>query len=82
MVTIGVDAHKRMHQALALDDAGTVLGTWHGPNTPACWHQLLTWAAALPGPRYWGIEGAWNYGRGLAPFLVGQGETIYELNPR
>jgi transposase len=82
MVTIGVDAHKRVHQALALDDAGTVLGSWRGANTPDSWQQLLSWATTLPGPRQWGVEGAWNYGRGLAQFLVAQGETVYEVNPR
>jgi transposase len=82
MVTIGVDAHKAVHQALALDDTGTVLGTWRGANTPEHWQQLLEWAATLPGPRQWGIEGAWNYGRGLAQFLVAQGERVFEVNPR
>lgn len=82
MVTIGVDAHKSVHQAVALDDTGAILGSWRGANTPARWQQLLDWAATLPGPRQWGIEGAWNYGRGLAQFLVAQGEPVFEVNPR
>ena len=32
--------------------------------------------------RQWGIEGAWGYGRGLAQHLVGEGETVYEINAR
>jgi transposase len=43
---------------------------------------LRTWTGTLPGPRQWGIEGAWQFGRGLAQFLVAQGETVYEVNPR
>lgn len=82
MVTIGVDAHKRVHQALALDTAGTILGTWRGANTVDGWQQLLTWVATLPCPRQWGIEGAWQYGRGLAQFLVGHGELVFEVNSR
>jgi transposase len=82
MITIGVDAHKSVHQALALAETGAVLGNWRGANTPADWQRLLVWAASLPGPRQWGIEGAWNYGRGLAQFLVAHGETVYEVNPR
>ena len=82
MVTSGVDAHKHIHQALALNDAGIVLASWRGANTPESWQSLRAWAATLPGPRQWGIEGAWNYGRGLAQFLVAQGETVYEVNPR
>ena len=86
MVTIGVDAHKAVHQALALDAVGTVRGSWRGANTPHQWQHLLAWAATFPGARRWGGhppgEGAWNYGRGLAPFLVTHGEHVYEVNPR
>jgi transposase len=82
MVTIGVDAHKHIHHALALDDTGTVLGTWRGANTIAGWQQLLTWAATFPRAHQWGIEGVWQYGRGLTQFLVTCSETVYEVNPR
>lgn len=82
MITIGIDAHKAVHQAVALDNAGTVLGSWRGANTPHQWQQLLDWANTFPGIRQWGIEGAWNYGRGLAQFLVAQGESVFEVNPR
>ena len=82
MVTIGVDAHKRVHQAVALDAAGRVLGSWRGATTPEQWLLLLRWATTWPGPRQWGVEGAWNYGRGLAQGLVAQGGTVYEITPR
>jgi transposase len=82
MVTIGVDAHKRVHHALALDDTGTILGSWRGANTPTQWQHRVDWAGTFPGPQHWGIEGAWHYGRGLAQFLVAQGEQVYEVNPR
>lgn len=82
LVTIGVDAPTRVHQALVLTDTGTVLDTWRGTHTPDSWQHLLTWASLVPGPRQWGVEGAWNYGRGLAQFLVAHGETVYEVNPR
>jgi transposase len=82
MITIGVDLHKAVHHALALDDAGTILSSWRGANAPERWQQLLEWAKTLPGPRHWGIEGAWNYGRGLAQFLVAQYERVFEVNPR
>jgi hypothetical protein len=35
MLTIGVDAHKRIHFALALAETGTVLDHWSGPNRRA-----------------------------------------------
>src|SRR5687768_9215567 len=82
MVTIGVDAHKQVHAAVALDEAGQGLGHWRGPNSRAGWQALHEWAVGLGGPRQWGIEGAWNYGRGLAQHLVDSGETVYEVNAR
>ena len=82
MIAIGVDAHKRVHAALALDDAGTVLGSWRGPNTAKGWDDLGRWADQWSQPRHWGIEGAWNYGRGLAQFLVAHNEVVYDINPR
>ncbi len=82
MIAIGVDAHKRVHAALALDEQGTVLGSWRGPNTVTGWVELRHWARQWSHPQHWGIEGAWNYGRGLAQFLVADGEIVYEINPR
>ena len=76
MITIGVDAHKRLHVAVALDEAGREVTTWRGPNSPT------GWARRLGDPRTWGIEGAGNYGRGLAQQLVAADETVYEVNPR
>ena len=63
MITIGVDAHKRIHVALALDEAGREIGEWRGPNSQAGWRDLSQWAFGLGGERHWGIEGAWGYGR-------------------
>ena len=82
MVTIGGDAHTRMHAPVAVDDASVILGTWRGSNTLAAWQALHVWAHPFPAPHQWGIEGAWNYGRGVAQYLGTQGETIYEINPR
>lgn len=82
MITIGVDAHKRVHVTVAFDTGGREVGAWSGPNTPGSWSRLRTWAASLGEPRMWGIEGAWIYGRGLAQHLVAAGETVYEVNPR
>ena len=82
MITIGVDAHKGVHVALALDEAGQELGQWQGLNSAAGWQAISEWAASLGSPRQWGIEGAWGYGRNLAQHLVAVGETVYEVNPR
>ena len=82
MITIGVDAHKQVHVAVALDEAGRTLQQWRGPNSPEGWQQLHQWAVAVGGPRQWGIEGAWSYGRGLAQHLLTTGELVYDINAR
>ncbi len=82
MITIGVDAHKSMNAALAVNDAGTEIGRWEGPNSQSGWNSLAHWASGLGNVRQWGIEGAWGYGRGLAQNLVADGETVFEINAR
>lgn len=82
MITIGVDAHKRVHVAYAIDEAGREIGQWRGANSASGWRQLFAWANEIRGERQWGIEGAWSYGRNLAQFLVGCGETVFDVNPR
>lgn len=82
MITFGVDAHKQLHMAVALDSQGRMLGNWRGPNSVDGWHELQHWAQSFAGEQQWGIEGAWNYGRGLAQHLVAAGAIVYDINPR
>jgi transposase len=85
MHTLGVDAHKGVHEAVALDAAGQAVGRRRVPNSAAGWRDLVAWAHGLGGadaPRRRGIEGAWGYGRGLAQHLVAAGETVYEVSPQ
>ncbi len=82
MISVGVDAHKRVHQGVALDEAGREVGEWRGANSPDGWQQFLQWVTGLQEARMVGIEGAWGYGRGLAQFLVLHGETVFEVNSR
>ena len=82
MITIGVDAHKQVHAAVAVDDAGRDIARWRGPNTRAAWDELHRWAVQLGDDRQWGIEGAGGYGRGLAQRLADLSEAVYEVNSR
>jgi transposase len=81
---IGVDAHRALLVAVAVDEAGKELGTWSGRNREQSWTELVIWAEDLAGEaaRVWGIEGSGNQGRGLAQLLVGQDEVVFEINPR
>ena len=82
MITIGVDAHKRVHVAVALDEAGRKLCGHTIANNPESWRELYEWACEVGAPRQWGVEGSGSYGRGLAQHLVCCGETLFEVNPR
>lgn len=82
MISVGVDAHKEVHAAVAVDDAGREVGQWRGPNSQTGWRRLAAWSESFGSERRWGVEGAWSYGRGLAQHLVTSGETVYEINSR
>jgi transposase len=82
VITIGVDAHKQVHAAVAVDGMGREIAQWRGANAPTGWQALVTWAGELGEPVQWGIEGAWGYGRGLAQCLVAAGATVYDVTPR
>jgi transposase len=81
LITLGVDAHKAIHVAVAVDEAGRELGEWRGPNTADGWTSLARWAADFGPDCWWGIEGAWGNGRGLAQHLVALGFTAFEVSP-
>ncbi len=80
MIWIGVDAHKRVHQAVAIAEVG-IQGERTISNTPAEWAALLEWARQWP-ERIWAVEGAWYLGRGLAQYLAEQGERVHEVSGR
>ena len=82
MITVGVDAHKKIHVALALDEFGRETNHWHGANSKSGWDSFQSWYVGLGDERRVGIEGAWGYGRGLAQRLVTAGEAVYEVNAR
>lgn len=78
MIWIGVDAHKKVHQAVAISLEG-VAGQRTIQNTAPLWAALLEWARQWP-ERMWAVEGAWYLGRGLAQYLAEQGERVHEVN--
>jgi transposase len=82
MITIGIDAPKQVHVAVALNESGQQIGQWRGNNSRGGWGELHHWAMEQGNARRWGSEGAGNYGRGLAQHLVMAGEQVYDVNPR
>jgi transposase len=66
-VVIGVDTHKYVHVAVALDEVGGKLDARPFPADRAGYQQLLDWAASFGGKQLtFGIEGTGSYGAGLA----------------
>jgi hypothetical protein len=64
VISIGVDAHKTIHVAVVVDEAGRELADWQGSNSPDGWASLATWGSSF-GDCWWGVEGAWGNGRPL-----------------
>lgn len=78
---IGIDTHKRQHVLVALDAHGHSLGTRAIANTAEGWAHGLAWACQWP-ERVWGIENSGSLGKGIAQFLLTQGETpVHEVSP-
>jgi transposase len=76
-VAIGVDTHKDVHVAVALDRMGAEIGSCAVDATPVGYGQLLGWAAGLGLPAF-AVEGCGSYGAGLARFLAAAGVAVSE----
>jgi transposase len=76
-VAIGVDTHKEMHVAVALDALGAQLDSQEISTTAAGYRRLLCWAEELGVPGF-AVEGTGSYGAGLARFLERAGVAVYE----
>src|SRR5436305_14754398 len=78
---VGVDPHKHVLSAVALDDRGGVLGNWNGAMSAKSLSTLLGWAAELTPGATWAIEGSNNLGRRLALALTTAGADVRDVCP-
>ncbi len=76
-VAIGVDTHKEVHVAVALDALGAQLDSREIATTPAGYRRLLSWAQELGVPAF-AVEGTGSYGAGLVRFLERASLSVYE----
>lgn len=79
-VIIGVDTHKDVHVAVAIDHLGRRLAQRDIPTTRTGLTDLRRWAGTLADNRVWGIEGTNSYGAGLTRALQAAGESVREVS--
>jgi len=80
---VGIDAHKRTHTAVAIDEAGRKLGekTTRMTTTEANL-ELLRWADGFGPDRRFGVEDCRHLSRRLEVDLLAAGEQIVRVPPK
>lgn len=85
MLAFGVDPHKRLLVAAAVDRLGTLIAEWCCPsNTQDDWPAFFAWATQVADgqPFVVGIEGAHSLGLGLAQFVAAKDVPTFDINAR
>src|ERR1700754_5186762 len=75
----GVDTHKDVHVAAALDELGRLLATGSFPTTTAGYRQLWQWLRSFGEVVAVGVEGTGSWGAGLARHLTAAGVDVREV---
>jgi hypothetical protein len=57
LVTVGIDSHKDIHVAAAVDQVGRIVGTTAAPTSVRGYAQLERWARGLGPVERFGVEG-------------------------
>ena len=81
MVTIGIDAHKRSHTVVAIDEQGRQLAQRCTGTTTGDHLELLAWAAQFE-ERLWAVEDCRHLSRRLERDLLAAGERIVRVPPK
>ncbi|HUO47135.1 MAG TPA: IS110 family transposase [Acidimicrobiia bacterium] len=81
MVVFGVDAHKRSHTVVAVDQAGVELDRLTVPATAAGHLRAVAWAGSFP-DRRWGIEDCRHVSSRFEADLLAVGEMVVRVPPR
>ena len=75
----GVDTHKDVHVAAALDELGRLLGTGSFSTTMDGYRQLWRWLRSWGEVVAVGVEGTGSWGAGLARHLTAAGVDVREV---
>ena len=79
-IAIGVDTHKYVHVAVALDELGGRLAELTVSADRSGYARLEHWALGLGTVLAFGIEGTASYGAGVTGYLRRQGHRVIEVN--
>jgi transposase len=83
MVVLGIDAHKRTHTVVAVDEAGRQLGMRVTRSTSTAAHlDLVRWAGQFGPARSWAVEDCRHLSRRLEADLLAAGEQIVRVPPK
>lgn len=83
MVILGIDAHKRTHTVVAVDEAGRQLGCKTTKTTSTEAHlELARWADQFGMERTWAVEDCRHLSRRLEADLLAAGERIVRVPPK
>ena len=79
-VIVGVDTHKHVHVAVAIDSWGSRLRDHAFVVDSGGYQALITWAETHGRIAAFGIEGTGSYGAGLARAVRRAGHRVVEVN--
>ena len=82
MVVIGIDAHKRSHTVVLVDEQGRQLAQRTTGTTSSDHLELLAWAVRHGGERLWAVEDCRHLSRRLERDLLAAGEQIVRVPPK
>ena len=79
-VVIGVDTHKYIHVAAAMDSVGGILATLTIATDSGGFAQLVDWASSFGQIIAFGIEGTGSHGGALTSYVRRQGFKVIEVS--
>lgn len=83
MVILGIDAHKRTHTVVVIDERGREIGSKTTNATTTATHlELLRWAERFGSDREWAVEDCRHLSRRLEADLLAAGERIRRVPPK
>src|SRR5437870_9483684 len=83
MVILGIDAHKRTHTVVAIDEAGRQLGAKTTLAATTEVHlELVRWSDRFGSERRWAVEDCRHLSRRLEADLLAAGEGIVRVPPK